>query len=66
MLRHFGFMGIPAYHGHLYREFGHGRCEVHMDVPPHSSNSGLSTWFTMSMGDNLYDMLERAAHLALT
>jgi hypothetical protein len=66
MLHCFGFTGTPTYQGHLYREFGHGRCEVHVDIPPHRSNPSLTTWFTTATGDDLDDMLERVVHLALT
>jgi hypothetical protein len=32
VLHHFGYTESPSYHGCLYREFGHGHCEVHMDI----------------------------------
>jgi hypothetical protein len=65
VLHHFGFTRKPTYHGCLYHEFDHGCCEVHVDIPPYPSDSSLMTWFTMAMGDNLNNMLERAAHLTL-
>jgi hypothetical protein len=40
--------------------------EVHVDIPAHPSNSGMTTWFTMATGDDFDDTLERAAHQALT
>jgi hypothetical protein len=66
VLDHFGFTGRPAYHGRLYHEFGHGRCEVHVDIPPHPSDPSLTAWFTMATGDDIDVTLERTAYLALT
>jgi hypothetical protein len=66
VLHHFGHTGTPAYRGRLYREFRHGCCEVHMDIPAHPSVPGMMPWFTMATGDDLDDTLERAAHKALT
>jgi hypothetical protein len=57
MLHRLGYTGTLAYRGRLYREFGHGRCEVHMDVVSHPSDLSM-----MAMGDDLDDTLERAAH----
>jgi hypothetical protein len=37
-----------------------------MDTLTHPSNPSLMAWFTMAMGDDLDDTLERAAHRALT
>jgi hypothetical protein len=65
MLHRFGFTGTPTYRGRLYREVGHGHCEVHMDVPPHPSDLTLTAWFTTATGDDLGDTLERSAHRAL-
>jgi hypothetical protein len=53
------------YHDHLYREFKHGRCEVHVDVPTHPSDLSMTAWFTTATGDDLDDTLERAAHQTL-
>jgi hypothetical protein len=66
VLHHFGHTGTPAYRGHPYREFGRGRCEVHMDIPTHPSDPGMTAWFTMTTSDDVDDTLERAAHQALT
>jgi hypothetical protein len=66
MLHHFGHTGTPTYHGRLYREFRHGRCEVHVDIPAHHSDPGMTTWFTTATGDDFDDTLERAAHQTLT
>jgi hypothetical protein len=66
VLHRFGYMGTPMYHGHLYREFGHGHCEVHVDILTHPSDPSLMAWFMMTTGDDLDDTLERAAHQALT
>jgi hypothetical protein len=66
VLHHFGYTGNPTYHGHPYREFGHGRYKVHMDIPTHPSILSMMAWFTMARGDNLDDTVERATHQALT
>jgi hypothetical protein len=65
VLHRFSHTGTPAYCGHPYREFGRGRCEVHVDILAHPSNSGMRAWFTMATGDDLDDTLERATHQAL-
>jgi hypothetical protein len=59
-------MGLPAYHGRPYRQFGLGCCKVHVDIPAHPTNPIMTAWFTMARGDDLDDTLERAAHEALT
>jgi hypothetical protein len=66
VLRHFGHTGTPTYHSHPYHEFGHGCCEVHVDIPAHSFDPGTTAWFTTATGDDLNDTLERAAHQAVT
>jgi hypothetical protein len=66
MLHHFGHTGTPTYRGRTHHEFGCGRCEIHVDIPAHPSDLGMTAWFTMATGDNLNDTPERAAHLALT
>jgi hypothetical protein len=66
VLHHFGFTGTPAYHGHLYCEFGHGCCEVYVDVLSYPSDPSMSAWFTTATGDDLDDTLERTVHQALT
>jgi hypothetical protein len=62
VLHRFGHTGTPAYHGHPYREFGRGRCEVHVYVTAHPSDPGMTAWFTTATSDDLNDTLERAAH----
>jgi hypothetical protein len=64
-LHRFGHTGTPAYQGLPYHEFGRGRCEVHMDVPAHPSDPGMTAWFTTTTGDDLDDTLDRATHQAL-
>jgi hypothetical protein len=59
-------MEIPVYHGHLYREFGRRRREVHVDIPAHPSDLGMMAWFTTATDDDLDDTLEMTAHHALT
>jgi hypothetical protein len=66
VLHRFGHTGTPTYRGHLYREFGRGRCEVHVDISAHPSDSDMMAWFTTAIGDDLNNNLERAAHQALT
>jgi hypothetical protein len=31
VLHHFGHTGTPAYCGRMYRQIGHGRCEVYVE-----------------------------------
>jgi hypothetical protein len=66
VLHRFDHTGTPAYHGRPYCEFGCGCCKVHVDVPTHPSDPGMTAWFTTATGDDLDDTLERAAHQALT
>jgi hypothetical protein len=66
VLHRFGYIGVPAYRGHPYRQFGLGRCKVHVDIPAHPTDPTMTTWFTMARGDDVDDTLERAAHQALT
>jgi hypothetical protein len=66
VLRRFGYTGLPAYRGRLYRQLGLGWCKVHVDVPAHPTDPTLTAWFTTARGDDLDDTLERAAHQALT
>jgi hypothetical protein len=64
-LHHFGYTGFPAYRGRPYRQFGLGRCKVHVDIPAHPTDSIMTAWFTTARGDDLDDTLERAAHQTL-
>jgi hypothetical protein len=66
VLHHFGYMGLPAYHGRPYHQFGLGRCKVHVDIPAHPTDPTMMAWFTTARGDDLNDTLERVAHQALT
>jgi hypothetical protein len=66
VLHRFGHTGTLVYHGRPYREFRRGRCEVHVDVPAHSSDPSKTAWFTTATDDDLDDTLERDAHWALT
>jgi hypothetical protein len=65
VLYHFSHTRTPAYRGHLYPDFGRGRCEVHVDVPAHPSDPGMTVWFTTATGDDLDDTLDRATHQTL-
>jgi hypothetical protein len=66
VLHRFGYTGFPAYRGCLYRQFGLGRCKVHVDIPAHPTDPTMMAWFTTARGDDLDDTLGRAAHQALT
>jgi hypothetical protein len=66
VLHHFGYIGLPAYHGRPYHQFGLGRCKVHVDIPAHPTDPTMMAWFTTARGDDLNDTLERVAHQALT
>jgi hypothetical protein len=37
-----------------------------VDIPTYPSDPGMTTWFTMTIGDDLDDTLETAAHQVLT
>jgi hypothetical protein len=62
----FSYMGLPVYRGRLYRQFGLGRCKVHVDIPAHPTDMNMTAWFTTARGDDLDDTLERTTHQALT
>jgi hypothetical protein len=66
VLHRFGYTGLPVYLGRLYRQFGLGRCKVHVDILAHPTDPTMMAWFTMARGDDLDDTLERAAHQTLT
>jgi hypothetical protein len=66
VLHRFGYIGTPTYHGHLYRAFGQGCCEVHVDILTHPSDLSITAWFMTATRDDLGKTLERAAHRALT
>jgi hypothetical protein len=65
VLHRFGYMGLPTYRGHPYRQFGLGRCKLNVDILAHPTDPTMTAWFTMTRGDDLDDTLERAAHQAL-
>jgi hypothetical protein len=46
MLHRFGYTGLPAYHGRLYRQFRLWRCKVHVDILAHPTDP------TMTLGGN--------------
>jgi hypothetical protein len=66
VLHRFGYTGLPAYHGHPYRQFRLGRYKVHVDISAHPIDPTMTAWFTTARCDDLDDTLERAAHQALT
>jgi hypothetical protein len=41
VLHRFSHTGTLTYRGRPYHEFGHGRCEVHVDIPSHPSDPGM-------------------------
>jgi hypothetical protein len=64
MLHHFGYTGISAYCGRSYHQFRLGNCKIHRDIQAHPTDPTMMDWFTMARGDDIDDMLERAAHQA--
>jgi hypothetical protein len=52
VLHRFSHTGTLMYHGRPYREFGCGRCEVHVDIPAHPFDPGMTAWFTTATGDD--------------
>jgi hypothetical protein len=62
VLHRFGHTGTPAYHDRSYREFGHGHCEVHVDIPAHPFDPGMTALFTTATSN---DTLEKAVHQTL-
>jgi NADPH-dependent ferric siderophore reductase len=57
--------GLPTYHSRPYRQFGLGRCKVHVDILAHPTDPTMTAWFTTARDDDLDDTLERDAHQAL-
>jgi hypothetical protein len=66
VLHRFGYTGLPAYHGRPYRQFGLGRCKVHVNILAHPTDPTVTAWFTTARGDDINDTLERVVHQALT
>jgi hypothetical protein len=65
VLHRFGYMGFPMYHGRPYCQFKLGRCKVHVDILAHPTDLTMMAWFTTAQGDDLDNILEKAAHQAL-
>jgi hypothetical protein len=61
----FGYMGIPVYRSHPYRQFRLGHCKVYVDILAHPIDPTMMAWFTTARDDDLNNTLERAAHQAL-
>jgi hypothetical protein len=57
VLHRFGHTGTPMYRGRPYHEFRRGHYEVHVDVPAHPSDPGMTAWFTTATSDDLDDTL---------
>jgi hypothetical protein len=66
VLHRFGYTGLPVYRGRPYRQFGLGRCKVHVDILAHPTDPTMTAWFTTARGDDLNGTVESAAHQALT
>jgi hypothetical protein len=66
VLHCFDYTGTPVYRGHLYPQFGLGRCKVHVDILAHPTDPIMTAWFTTARGDDLNNTLERVAHQAFT
>jgi hypothetical protein len=66
VLHCFDYMGTLVYRGHLYPQFGLGRCKVHVDILAHPTDPIMTAWFTKARGDDLNNTLERVAHQAFT
>ena len=66
VLRRFGYDSPPTYRGRQFREFGLGRCEVHVDIPSNPAHPDWMAWSTCVRGRDMEDTLERAAQQALT
>jgi hypothetical protein len=65
VLHHFGYTGLPAYRGRLHHQFRLGPCKIHVDILAHPTDPTMTAWFTTAQGDDLDDILEKAAHQAL-
>jgi hypothetical protein len=66
VLHCFGYMGILAYRGRPYHQFGLGSCKVYVDIPAHPTDPTMTAWFTTVRGDDVDGTLERPAQQALT
>jgi hypothetical protein len=66
VLDRFGYMGLPAYRGRPYHQFGQGHCKVHVDILAHSTNLTMMACFTTAWGDDLVDTLERATRCGVS
>jgi hypothetical protein len=42
VLHRFGYTGTPAYRSHPYRQFGLGRCKVHVGILAHPTNPTMT------------------------
>jgi hypothetical protein len=60
-LRYFDYTMSPSYCSRRYHEFGRGRCEVQVNIPPHPSQLSWMAWSATARGDDVDDSLERAA-----
>jgi hypothetical protein len=57
---------VLEYYGWHYEEHGLQRCEIYVNIPSHPVFPDGSPWSTLSIGANMDDAMEKAAHMALT
>jgi DNA polymerase I-like protein with 3'-5' exonuclease and polymerase domains len=56
----------PEYYGWLFEEHGLQRCEVYVDIPSHPMFPDGTPWSAWSIGADMDDAMEKAAHMVLT
>jgi hypothetical protein len=56
----------PEYYGRLYEEHGLQRCKVYINIPSHPVFPDGSPWSMWSIGADMDDAMDKAAHMALT
>jgi hypothetical protein len=65
VLQPFGYVEKADYHGHVFREFNIGRCEVLVDIPLNPKQPSWMAWSTSTTRHDMSDTLEMVAHQAL-
>jgi hypothetical protein len=56
----------PEYYDRLFEEHGLRRCEVYIDILSHPMFPDGIPWSTWAIGTDMDDVMEKAAHMALT
>jgi hypothetical protein len=56
----------PEYYGRLFEGHDLQHCEVYVEIPSHPVFLDGSPWSTCSIGADMSDAMEKAAHMALT